>query len=78
MANVAGRMADKGLEQATTLAGAILMLLGWLCLWLGGSSIWGFCWVCWWWMRLQACTSATRTWSMHWRPRHARASMPSI
>ena len=40
MANVAGRMADKGLEQSTTLAGAILMLLGWLCLWLGGSSIW--------------------------------------
>lgn len=42
MANVAGRMADKGLEQHTTLAGAILMLLGWLCLWLGGSSIWWF------------------------------------
>lgn len=42
MANVAGRMADKGLEQSTTLAGAILMLLGWLCLWLGGSSIWWF------------------------------------
>ncbi|MDN5539707.1 MFS transporter [Comamonas sp.] len=42
MANVAGRMADKGLEQSATLAGAILMLLGWLCLWLGGSSIWWF------------------------------------
>ena len=42
MANVAGRMADKGLEQHTTMAGAILMLLGWLCLWLGGSSIWWF------------------------------------
>jgi predicted MFS family arabinose efflux permease len=42
MANVAGRMADKGLEQPATLAGAILMLLGWLCLWLGGSSIWWF------------------------------------
>ena len=42
MANVAGRMADKGLEQSTTLAGALLMLLGWLCLWLGGSSIWWF------------------------------------
>jgi predicted MFS family arabinose efflux permease len=42
MANVAGRMADKGLEQSTTMAGAILMLLGWLCLWLGGSSIWWF------------------------------------
>ena len=39
MANVAGRLADKGLEQSTTLAGAVLMLLGWLCLWLGGSSI---------------------------------------
>jgi predicted MFS family arabinose efflux permease len=79
MANVAGRMADKGLEQSATLAGAILMLLGWLCLWLGGSSIW-------WFLlgllvvdgALQACTSATRTWSMHWRPRPARASMPSI
>ena len=42
MANVAGRMADKGLEQTTTMAGAFLMLLGWLCLWLGGSSIWWF------------------------------------
>ncbi len=42
MANVAGRMADKGLEQSTTMAGAILMLLGWLCLWLGGTSIWWF------------------------------------
>lgn len=42
MANVAGRMADKGLEQSTTMAGAVLMLLGWFCLWLGGSSIWWF------------------------------------
>ena len=42
MANVAGRMADKGLEQSTTMTGAVLMLLGWLCLWLGGSSIWWF------------------------------------
>ena len=42
MANVAGRLADKGLEQSTTLAGAVLMLLGWLCLWLGGSNIWWF------------------------------------
>lgn len=42
MANVAGRLADKGMEQSTTMAGAILMLLGWLCLWLGGSSIWWF------------------------------------
>ena len=42
MANVVGRLADKGLEQATTLAGAALLLLGWWCLWLGGSSIWWF------------------------------------
>lgn len=42
MANVAGRMADKGLEQRTTLAGALLMLLGWLALWLGGASLWWF------------------------------------
>ncbi|MEG0936931.1 MAG: MFS transporter [Comamonas sp.] len=42
MANVAGRLADKGLEQPTTMAGALLMLLGWLCLWLGGTSIWWF------------------------------------
>ena len=40
--NVVGRLADKGLEQATTLAGAALLLLGWWCLWLGGSSIWWF------------------------------------
>ena len=24
------------------MAGALLMLLGWLCLWLGGTSIWWF------------------------------------
>lgn len=42
MANVAGRMADKGLEQRTTLAGALLMLLGWLALWLGSASLWWF------------------------------------
>lgn len=42
MANVAGRLADKGMEQACTLAGAVLMLLGWLALWLGGSSLWWF------------------------------------
>lgn len=42
MANMAGRLADKGREQATTLAGAVLMLLGWLALWLGGSSLWWF------------------------------------
>lgn len=42
MANVAGRMADKGLEQPTTLAGAVLLLLGWLALWRGGASLWWF------------------------------------
>lgn len=42
MANIAGRMADRGMEQSTTLTGGILMLLGWLCLWLGGRSIWWF------------------------------------
>ena len=42
MANVAGRLADQGLEQPTTLAGAVLLLLGWGCLWLGGTSIWWF------------------------------------
>ena len=39
MANVAGRMADRGLEQTTTLVGALLLLLGWIALWLGGTSI---------------------------------------
>jgi len=42
MANVAGRMADRELEQTTTLAGALLLLLGWLALWLGGTSLWWF------------------------------------
>ena len=42
MANVAGRMADRGLEQRTTLAGAALLLLGWGALWLGGASLWWF------------------------------------
>ena len=34
MANVAGRMADKGLEQSITLAGAVLMLQGLAAPWL--------------------------------------------
>lgn len=42
MANVAGRLADRGQEQITTLAGAVLLLLGWLALWLGGTSLWWF------------------------------------
>ena len=42
MANVAGRMADRGREQATTLAGGLLMLLGWALLWQGGHSLWAF------------------------------------
>ncbi|MDI9856662.1 MFS transporter [Comamonas sp. 17RB] len=42
MANVAGRMADQGREQATTLAGGMLMLLGWALLWQGGHSLWAF------------------------------------
>jgi predicted MFS family arabinose efflux permease len=42
MANVVGRLADRGLEQAATLAGALLMLLGWALLWQGGSSLWWF------------------------------------
>ncbi len=42
MANVAGRMADRGREQATTLTGGLLMLLGWALLWQGGHSLWAF------------------------------------
>ncbi|WP_280188319.1 MFS transporter [Delftia sp. PS-11] len=42
MANMAGRLADRGLEQRTTLAGGLLMLLGWGALWLGASSLWWF------------------------------------
>jgi hypothetical protein len=66
----------QGTGAATTLAGAILMLLGWLCLWLGGSRfLLGLLVVD---GARRPCTSATRTWSMHWRPRPDRASMPSI
>ncbi len=42
MANMAGRLADRGLEQRTTLAGGLLMLLGWGALWLGATSLWWF------------------------------------
>ena len=42
MANVAGRLADQGREQSATLAGALLMLLGWALLWQGGHSLWAF------------------------------------
>ncbi|MDR3014748.1 MAG: MFS transporter [Delftia acidovorans] len=42
MANMAGRLADRGLEQRTTLAGGLLMLAGWGALWLGGASLWWF------------------------------------
>ena len=42
MANVVGRMADRGLEQTATLAGALLLLGGWALLWLGGHSLWAF------------------------------------
>jgi predicted MFS family arabinose efflux permease len=42
MANMAGRLADRGLEQRTTLAGGLLMLAGWCALWLGGTSLWWF------------------------------------
>lgn len=42
MANMAGRLADRGLEQRTTLAGGLLMLVGWGALWLGGTSLWWF------------------------------------
>lgn len=42
IANLAGRMADRGQEQTVTLAGALLMLLGWALLWQGGHSLWVF------------------------------------
>ena len=42
IANMAGRLADRGQEQAVTLAGALLMLLGWALLWQGGHSLWVF------------------------------------
>lgn len=38
MANLAGRLADRGLEQHTTTAGVALLAVAWLVLWLGGSG----------------------------------------
>lgn len=62
MANMAGRLADRGLEQRTTLAGGLLMLAGWgRCGWAapacGGS--WRGCSSSM--LRCRPCTSATRT-----------------
>ncbi len=39
MANVAGRMADRGQAQVATAASVVLLLLGWVALWLGASSL---------------------------------------
>lgn len=39
MANVTGRLADRGLEQPTTLGSALLMLAGWVALGLGGGHL---------------------------------------
>lgn len=39
MANVAGRLADKGYEQLTTRVSVALVLISWAPLWLGGGSI---------------------------------------
>jgi predicted MFS family arabinose efflux permease len=39
MANVAGRLADKGYVQQTTLAGVLLLVFSWGLLWLGGEHI---------------------------------------
>lgn len=39
MANVAGRLADKGYEQWTTRVSVALVMLSWLPLWLGGTGI---------------------------------------
>ena len=39
MANVAGRMADRGLAQRATAVSVGLLLLGWGALWLGASSL---------------------------------------
>lgn len=39
MANVAGRMADQGMEQVASAGGVVLLAVGWLMLWLGGSSL---------------------------------------
>ncbi|WCM86567.1 MFS transporter [Acidovorax sp. NCPPB 3576] len=39
MANVAGRLADRGREQLTTRVSVLLVLASWAALWLGGTSI---------------------------------------
>ena len=39
LATPVGRLADQGKERLATVGGAILLLLGWAALWLGGSSI---------------------------------------
>ena len=39
MANLAGRLGDRGWTQATTAVSAALLIPGWLCLWLGGTSL---------------------------------------
>lgn len=39
MANVAGRLADQGKEPRVTAAAAAILLLGWLPLWMGESSL---------------------------------------
>ena len=42
MASVAGRMADRGQAQVATALSVGLLLLGWVALWLGASSLAGF------------------------------------
>ena len=39
MANAAGRLADRGRGQVTTVAAVLILLVGWGCLWLGGKSL---------------------------------------
>lgn len=39
MASVSGRMADRGQAQVATALSAVLLLLGWVALWLGASSL---------------------------------------
>ena len=75
MANNGSRMADKGLEQSTTLAGAILMLPGWLCLWPGGQQhLVVPCWAYWWSTEPAGpAHQQPERGSMHWRPKPDRA-----
>lgn len=42
MANAAGRLADRGLEQLTTRVSVLLVLGSWALLWLGGGSLVAF------------------------------------